>query len=326
MIETKTWIRSAFGVALGIVAASAVALYFGISRGDVVASLRDARPQPLLFALFGAVVLLGLQTLRWWIVMRPVLSLGYARSFKAMMVGFLFNALLPARGGDLLRVHYLGRTSGVSRAKLLGTEIVDFWSDKWGWVAAFPVICLIDPPPTWLYRALFSMGALVLAVGVVLALMGRSQRLRSGPRWLVNLSDGFAVNRWERLLLVETVIAPLPWLWETLVIMVAGHAFGLDLTTMQAFATLTAFNIAMTIPSPANAGSFEAGGTLALIAFGVHKDTALAFIFIYHMTQLLPGFAGGVFVLALEGKTMLGQRSHIAIHREGLSTEADSKF
>jgi len=326
MICRKTWIRTALGLLLGIAAAGAVVLYFGISRGDVVASLRDARLQPLLFALFGALVLLGLQSLRWWFVMLPVLRLGYAQAFKAMMVGFLFNALLPARGGDLLRVQYLGRRTGVSRAKLLGTEIVDFWSDKWGWVAAFAMVCLVGTPPAWLYHALLSMSGMLAAVGVLLALMGSSRRLRRGPRWLINLSDGFAANRWERLLLVETLIAPLPWLWETFVIMVAGRAFGLDLTIMQAFATLTAFNVAMAIPSPANVGSFEAGGTLALIASGVHKDTALAFIFIYHMTQLLPGFVGGILVLALEGEALLGRRTRVSDQREGAGSEPNSNF
>jgi len=301
-------------------------LYFGISQGNVVASLCEARPQPLVFALFGALVLLGLQSLRWWVVMRPVLHLRYAQAFKAMMVGFLFNALLPARGGDLLRVQYLGRRTGVSRAKLLGTEIVDFWSDKWGWLAAFPVVCLSDPPPAWLYRALLSMGGILAAVGVLLALMGSSRRLRRGPYWLINLSDGFAANRWERLLLVETLIAPLPWLWETFVIIVAGHAFGLDLTIMQAFATLTAFNVAMAIPSPVNAGSFEAGGTLALIAFGVREDTALAFIFIYHMTQLLPGFIGGILIMALEGEALFGRRAPAADQREIPGAEQNSNL
>jgi uncharacterized membrane protein YbhN (UPF0104 family) len=320
------WIRSVLGLLLGIAAAGIVVLYFGISQGDVVAVLRDTRPQPLLFALLGALVLLGLQSLRWWFVMRPVLHLGYAQALKAMMVGFLFNALLPVRGGDLLRVQYLGRKTGVSRAKLLGTEIVDFWSDKWGWIAAFPMVCLAGSPPAWLYRALLSMGGILAAVTVVLALMGGSRHLRRGPRWLNNLSDGFAANHWQRLLLVETLIAPLPWLWETFVIMIAGHAFDLNITIIQAFATLTAFNIAMAIPSPANAGSFEAGGTLALIASGVHKDTALAFIFIYHMTQLVPGFVGGIFVLTLEGEALFGRRTRVADHRKGSGSEPSSNF
>jgi len=91
------------------------------------------------------------------------------------------------------------------------------------------------------------------------------------------------------------------------VIALAGHALGLDLTPMQAFAALTAFNVATAVPSPGNAGSFEAGGTLALAAFGIPKETALAFIFLYHLTQVLPGFVGGILVLAIEGEQIFGR-------------------
>jgi len=309
----RLWLRTLLGLAAGLLAAGAVVFYLGISQQELVASLHDVSPRPLLFAAAGGLVLMALQTLRWWTVMRPLLNLSYGQAYRALMVGFFFNVLLPARGGDLLRVQYLGRRTGISRAKLLGTEIVDFWSDKWGWVAAFPIVCILGTPPAWLFRALMLMGGLVLGVGLLLALMG-SGLLRRGPRWLTNLRDGFAVNNWKRLLVVETVIAPLPWLWETFVIVVAGYALGLELTPMQAFAALTAFNVATTVPSPGNAGSFEAGGTLALTAFGIPKETALAFIFLYHLTQVLPGFFGGVLILVVEGETLFGKQSMFHFH------------
>jgi glycosyltransferase 2 family protein len=304
----RMWLRTIIGLALGLCAASGVVFYLGISQKELVGSLHDIAQEPLLVAAGGALVLMALQSLRWWIVMRPLLNLSYGQAFRAMMVGFFFNVLLPARGGDLLRVQYLGKRTGISRAKLLGTEIVDFWSDKWGWVAAFPILCLFGTPPSWLFRALLLIGSLVVGVGVLLGLMA-SGLLRRGPVWLTNLRDGFAANRWKRLLLVETLIAPLPWLWETFVIAIAGHALGLELTPMQAFAALTAFNVATAVPSPGNAGSFEAGGTLALTAFGIPKETALAFIFVYHLTQVVPGFVGGILVLVLEGETLFGKKS-----------------
>ena len=304
----RLWMRTALGLAAGLLAATGVVLYLGISQQSLLASLHGVSGQPLFFAALGGLVLMMLQSLRWWIVMRPLLSLSYGQALRAMMVGFSFNALLPARGGDLLRVQYLGKRTGISRAKLLGTEIVDFWSDKWGWVAAFPILCLSGAPPAWLFRALIVIGGAVVGVGALLVLMG-SGVLRRGPQWLQNLRDGFAVNHWKRLLLVETVVAPLPWLWETFVIAVAGHALGLDLTPMQAFAALTAFNVATAVPSPGNAGSFEAGGTLALIAFGIPKETALAFIVLYHLTQVVPGFIGGILVLVVEGETLFGKQS-----------------
>jgi uncharacterized membrane protein YbhN (UPF0104 family) len=308
--DGRVWARAAIGLLLGIAAASGVVLFFGISQKDVVASLHGVHLWPLILAAFGTLIQMALQSLRWWVVMRPVLQLRYGQALKAMMVGSFFNILLPARGGDLLRIQYLGKRIGISRAKLLGTEIVDFWSDKWGWVAAFPIICLFGTPPFWLFSALPLISGMVVIVGVLLALMG-SGILRRGPKWLANLRDGFSANRWERLLLVETVIAPLPWLWETFLIIIAGHALGLNLTVMQSFGTLTAFNVATAIPSPGNAGSFEAGGTLALIAFGFPKEIALAFIFLYHLTQVVPGFVSGFLVLVVERETLLGKKGQL---------------
>ena len=62
------------------------------------------------------------------------------------------------------------------------------------------------------------------------------------------------------------------------------------------------------MPSPGNAGSFEAGGTLALAAFGVDKGLALAFIFLYHLTQVVPGFLGGILILVVDGELLFGKR------------------
>ena len=223
--------RALVGLCAGLAVACAAAAWLGISKRELIASLHGVVPGPLVLAAAGALILLGLQSLRWWMVMRPLLDLSYGQAYRAMMVGFFFNVLLPARGGDLLRVQYLGKRTGVSRAKLLGTEIVDFWSDKWGWVAAFPVICLFGTPPPWLFRALLLIGFAVLSVGALLAVMGSGLwRGSRTPRFIQNLRDGFAVNHWKRLLAVETLIAPLPWLWETLVIALAGHALGLDLS------------------------------------------------------------------------------------------------
>ena len=87
---------------------------------------------------------------------------------------------------------------------------------------------------------------------------------------------------------------------------------------MQAFAALTAFNVATAVPSPGNAGSFEAGGTLALAAFGVPKETALAFIFLYHLTQVVPGFVGGVLVLVMEGEQIFGSEGIFRFRRPRL--------
>jgi uncharacterized membrane protein YbhN (UPF0104 family) len=303
--------RPLVGVACGALAfwvASA-----GVSRAELAASLHDVAVLPLAAAVAGACVLLALQAARWWIFVRPVYPLRYRHALSAMALGYLFNVLLPGRAGDLVRVHYLGRRTGVSRATLLGTGIVDLWADKLGWVAAFPVLCLGGAPPAWLARVVLVVSAAVAATGAVLALLARSASRRAAdaapatrPSWVANLRAGLASSGWRRVGWAGLCVAPLPWIWETLVIQVAGHAVGIRLGTMEAFAVLTAFNAATIVPSPANAGTFEAGVTAALVALGVTRPAALAFALVYHLSQVIPSALLGAGVLAVSGEHLGG--------------------
>lgn len=320
-------LRTVGGIVLGVGSAVLVARLMGLHLRDLVGSLRSARPLPLLAAAGGTFVLLGLQTLRWWWVVRPVLPLRYREAFSAMLVGSAFNVLIPARGGDLIRVQYLGKRTGTSRVTLLGTELLDYWSDKAGWLLAFVVTCLVswagwkESPQRWLLHAigvlaLGVIGSAALAVIAQLPVLRRlSPRLDPGPRWLQNLRSGFRAHDRRNLLIVEGLLAPLPWLWEVPVIMVAGHALGLSLSPMLAFAMLTAANLGTVVPVPGGAGSFEAAGAFALAAGGVPHDRAFAFVLLYHVSLLLPIVVAGVAVLAFQGRSLVPRWRAVRLRR-----------
>jgi len=217
----------------------------------------------------------------------------------------------------VLRVQYLGKRTGTSRVTLLGTELLDYWSDKAGWLVAFVVTCVVsavgwrEAPPTWLVRAIGLLALLVLGSGALaviaqLPLLRRlSPRLDPGPRWLQKLRSGFAAHDRRSLLLVELVLAPLPWLWEVPVVMVAGHALGLSLSPMVAFALITAANLGTVVPVPGGAGSFEAAGAFALASAGVRHHLAFAFVLLYHLSLLLPIMVAGVGLVVLQGRSLL---------------------
>src|SRR6202012_1990802 len=73
-------------------------------------------------------------SLHCFLVKRPGRCMRYREGYRAQGVGTMFNAMLPARGGDLLRAQALGSRTGKSRATILGTEVVDRWLDWWGWI------------------------------------------------------------------------------------------------------------------------------------------------------------------------------------------------
>jgi len=310
-------VRTVGGIVLGVGSAVLVARLMGLHLRDVLSSVRAARPLPLLAAVGGTFILVGLQALRWWWVVRPVLPLRYREAFSAMLVASAFNVLIPARGGDLIRIQYLGKRTGTSRVTLLGTELLDYWSDKAGWIVAFVITCAVSlvgwrhGPPTWLLHAigilaLLVLGSAGLAVIAHLPVLRRlSPRLDPGPRWLQKLRSGFAAHDGRSLLVVELLLAPLPWLWEVPVLMVAGRALDLSLSPMVAFAVLTAENLGTIVPVPGGAGSFEAAGAFALSGAGVAHGQAFAFVLLYHLSLVVPMVVAGVALVGLQGRSLL---------------------
>ncbi len=301
--------RALGGLAAGLLVAGVAGWFLGVRPGEVMRHVAGAPPWTFALCIGSSFAVLALQSLRWHLVMSPLLGLGYGDAYRAQIVGFFFNGILPARGGDLLRVQYLGRRTGKSRAAILGTEIVDRWFDWWGWIPPFLVLCVASRPPPWLQRALgiFAFALIAWALAMVLATRSRSRMgRRLGAVW-GSLQAGLATFRSRRTLAIAFLVAPLPWLWEALVIAQAARGFGIDLSLATAFSVLVAFNLATVVPSPGAIGTVEVGGTASLLFFGVDQSRALAFMFVYHFSQLLPGIAGGAAVLVAQGERLLGR-------------------
>lgn len=298
------------GLFAGLSVALVAGYLLGVKPRVVLGHLGSVSPWALVACIASAYVILGLQSLRWYSVMRPVIGLRYGQAYRAQIVGTMFNAILPARGGDLLRVQYLGRRTGKSRAAIFGTEIVDRWLDWWGWIPAFVVMLAFASPPAWMWKVLGVFGGSLSVWALVMVLLTQSGYApRTGSRIgriYVPLKRGLEAFRAPRTWLIAFGLAPLPWLWETFVLASVAPMFGIHLTLVSAFCVLVAFNLASVISSPGAVGTVEAGGTAALVYFGVDQSRALAFMFIYHFAYLLPAIAGGVFVLVSEGERLFG--------------------
>jgi uncharacterized protein (TIRG00374 family) len=298
------------GLLAGLSVAVVASYFLGVRPRAFLGHLGAVSPWALLLCVASSYVILGLQSLRWHAVMRPVLGLRYAQAYRAQIVGTMFNAILPARGGDLLRVQYLGRRTGKSRAVIFGTEIVDRWLDWWGWIPAFVVMLAFAHPPSWMFKVLSIFGgSLSVWALAMVALTKHGYQPKPESRFAriyVPLKRGLEAFRAPRTWYIAFCIAPLPWLWETLVLTQVAPFFGIHLTVVSAFCVLVAFNLASVFSSPGAVGTVEAGGTAALVFFGVDQSRALAFMFIYHFAYLLPAIAGGVFVLVSEGERLFG--------------------
>src|SRR5262249_28354266 len=160
------------------------------------------------------------------------------------------------------------------------------------------VLCLVTTPPAWLYKAFaFFASLLVIWAAAMIVLTRRGYAPRAGTRFgaiFAAMQTGINCFRSRRTWLIALFIAPLPWLWEATVLQLASGAFDIHITLVQAFSVMIGFNLSTVVPSPGAVGTIEAGGTAALVLAGADQSRALAFMFVYHFAQLLPGILTGV--------------------------------
>jgi glycosyltransferase 2 family protein len=318
-VATRIW-RATLGLFAGLAVAAVAGWALGVKPGAVLRYIEGVPPWAVAGCVASSFIVLALQSLRWHQVMRPLLGLTYGQAYRAQVVGMMFNSVLPARGGDLLRVQYLGRRTGKSRATILATEVIDRWLDWWGWFPVLAVMVIFSHVPTWLFTALGIFGALLGSWALLMFWLGRRGYVpKPGSRFgeaYRSFQIGIKAFKSKRTFLIALAVAPLPWLWEAAVITLAGRAFGMPLTLAMGFSVLIGFNIAMVVPSPGAIGTVEAGGTAALIFFGFDHSKALAFMFVYHFSQLLPGIATGAAILVAEREKLFGKKTPVQAESE----------
>jgi uncharacterized protein (TIRG00374 family) len=295
--------RGVASVLLGLGIAAAAVWLLGVRPGAVLVKAAGTPPLVIAGCIVSGYVVLALQTLRWHQVMHPLLGLRYRDALSAQIIGAMLNAILPARGGDFLRAQYLGNLTGRSRATILGTELVDRWLDWWGWVPVVGILALTSPLPAWIRVALVVFGGALLVWGAAMVIACRRHpdavsrsRVAEIVRSFRAGLDAFASRR---TLVIALLVAPLPWVWEAAVLAAAGRAFDVHLTFSMAFCVLVGLNAAMVVPAPGGIGAVETGGAAVLVLFGLDRAGALAFLFVYHLTQLVPAIAAGAILFAL---------------------------
>src|SRR5207237_1064968 len=129
----------------------------------------------------------------WQRLLRPIAAVRYVPMLGYLLIGYVANNVLPARLGELIRVHYLGDREGISRASALGTVVVERVVDLVVVVAIAAVALLILSVRGVVANAILVGGAVaalflvVLALGIVAHRLPGMDRLRG------------LVDRWPRL-------------------------------------------------------------------------------------------------------------------------------
>ena len=305
-------------VAAGLVVTVAC-MYFavrGVALADAVDALRASDllwlvPTVPVFALA-----IALRAVRWWALFErsqrpPLRAITYA-----LLVGYFFNNILPARAGEAARVIALHKRAATPKAEIVGTVVVERLFD----VLALLIVLFASYP--WLPEISWLRAAAIFGAGVVAVLLalvfvvvrydaravhwllsplrrlqreGVAERVEAAA---VNATRGLVGLRSPQIALRGMALTIASWATLGVSFAILTNAFALDVPLAAGMLVTVAINLSLILPSsPAALGVFEAATVIALRAFDVPHAEALSYALVLHLLNLVPFLVIGAVLL-----------------------------
>ncbi|MGI9020328.1 MAG: lysylphosphatidylglycerol synthase transmembrane domain-containing protein [Solirubrobacterales bacterium] len=245
----------------------------------------------------------SLRAERWLALLRrdgahPLRADGYGLT----LVGFMGNNVLPARGGDALRVVYMAPEARTARS-VIGTLVAERLLDALTLLSLFAVVAYgllrgIDTPG--LASAGIAVGLGLLLTGgavLVLRLARHTERGATVLEFLLPMAQATRDLRGGhgvRMLALTLAI----WLAEALTYLFAAHAVGIDLNFVEALYILGVAGVFVLIPSgPGYIGTLDAAVIFATQAIGMSANESVSYLITLRCVLLVPITLAGLALL-----------------------------
>lgn len=295
--------------------------------------LRKAGWGWLILAAAVNIIVIALKTLRWQWLMEPGINStpspppsptrgegeipvpspsmgegqgegGYWTIFKATMIGLAGNNVLPARGGDWLKIYLLGNWAGSSKASLASVTGLDRLFDGLSililfWIFSVQTIHIgrhHEAFPGWVKDGTVIM-TIVLGVSLVICYCllfhhrrtNNVERLGRIGKIIKNLGMGMEVLAKHHVVAGTIIVSFASTLLQIVTLWACQKAFGMTLEPVIPAVVFIAINLAIIIPSaPSGVGPFEAAAVLAYRWVGLKTETAFNIALMYHAVQFFP--------------------------------------
>jgi glycosyltransferase 2 family protein len=299
-------LRNVLGLALSAVALAAVVWW---ARGQEPPEFPAAASDWLeLAAAVGAYAVVTLvRGWRWHAILRHA-GIAHRRSDAAaiVVVGYMGNTVLPARGGELLRIVLMGQRSDAGKREVLGSIVSERLLDAVALLLLFAGLTFGGAGPSGLgnrlaLASLVGAGALAAAAWVVFRVRrsGRLERLAVLLRPFLRASRPLASSVGLALLLVTAVV----WALEAVVFWFVARAVDVDVSFVEGTFLVVLVSFVMSVPAaPGYVGTFDAALLFGLSGYGVDGGQALAFALLWRFVLFVPiTLAGLLLVFARYG-------------------------
>jgi uncharacterized protein (TIRG00374 family) len=322
--------RSRLGFWLGI-ALSAVCLFLAfrkVSLTELGAALNSA--SLLIVGVAAGVYISSLlvRALRWQVLLSPLRRPWLLDLLSYIMIGYLANALLPFRLGDIARTVYAGEKWKESKSGIMATVAVERILDILSLTVLFLLLGLIMDIPVEVKQVAWIMSGVAVSGAVVLWTMS----LPGGSRWAKRITDGIVpviphgirqramgianafvtglqVLHTRDRLFRAAAYSLVVWGLLTVSISLFLKSFDLSLPWYAPMLTVVALNLGALVPSsPGAIGVAHLLIMLSLSPWGVERSLALSVAIVIHGVALAINILLGLAALWQESITFASLR------------------
>ncbi|HWZ21534.1 MAG TPA: lysylphosphatidylglycerol synthase transmembrane domain-containing protein [Cytophagaceae bacterium] len=255
-----------------------------------------------------------LQALRWKRMLINYSSISYNDLFKSIVISAVGCNILPARGGELLRMEFINRKFTIARITLLSSILIEKIFD--GIILLFILfVCtyFIDESlqSGWIKNLIVVINLTFLfTISILLSVRVFGKKIisyfTSPAKWSLMIKNSISkiysaieFISWDLNFFYILLLSTCIWFLEGLMFVIALQAFGIDVNPFLAgFFALCIVNFGTVIPSsPGFIGVFQGFTLIALSIFDITQNKSLAVGLLINFIQYLTVMLLGLYIL-----------------------------
>ena len=227
------------------------------------------------------------RALRWRLLFRSDSLPDTASLYRAELIGYFGNNILPLRLGELLRTYLIGKEWNLSKSYVFGTVVLERILDTISIVCLSFLLIIFYPQEGSIVKTIILGGCLTFTAILILWVILSWLKPVEGDHKIFNalkqMIDGLlSINK--AALLPVIVLSFLIWGIYCLDVYLLQYAFGFNLSFPQVLMVLVLSSLALAIPSaPGMIGTFHAAVKFTIVdLFGFAPNDGSSFAIIMH--------------------------------------------
>jgi len=267
---------------------SLAGIYWAFKDFNFIDFKRSIQQIDSVYFLFATIFLWGsvwLRGLRWKWLFKESSSPSVSSLYRAELIGYFGNNVLPLRLGELLRTYIVGKENNFSKSFVFGTVVLERLMDMLA-LTFFGIILLFLYPfeEEWISDYLLKGGVAILIIILTLTILSRFKSNNTNNKFLSILNqilDGLLSIRKQRVIPV-VISSLLIWSIYLLDVYFIQRAFQFNLSWTQTLAILVISSLVLSIPSaPGMIGTFHAAVKYTMVdlfAFTPNEGNSFAIL------------------------------------------------